>query len=158
MAQTLTLAQHCQKLLSNMLGPIKSTHRTRLSCRSKTPRTIKDGSEKTRPPVQKTVKSMNLTYIDERIREIDGGKIVHHNYEQMTWFMKYFAEQYGEITRLYSLGSSAQNRQLWVMEITDNPGKHEPGEPEVEYIANIHGNEVLGREILLQLIKHLCER
>eukprot|EP00112_Aurelia_sp_Birch-Aquarium-sp1_P017416 Seg4035.2 transcript_id=Seg4035.2/GoldUCD/mRNA.D3Y31 product="Carboxypeptidase D" protein_id=Seg4035.2/GoldUCD/D3Y31 len=104
-----------------------------------------------------TGKNMNLTYIGERVREIDGGKIVHHNYEQLAWFMKYFAENYPEITRIYSIGTTVQNRQLWAMEISDNPGRHEPGEPEVKYIANIHGNEVLGREILLQFIKYLCE-
>lgn len=106
---------------------------------------------------KKSAKNMNLTYVGERVREIDGGKIVHHNYEQLTWFMKYFAEEYSSITRLYSIGSTVQNRQLWAMEISDNPGRHEPGEPEAKYISNIHGNEVLGREILLQFIKYLCE-
>eukprot|EP00794_Sanderia_malayensis_P008135 gene8135-9005_t len=122
---------------------------------------IKSGMAKSKErysPVKQSVKQMNLTYLEERVREVDGGKIVHHNYEQLTWFMKYFAEQYPEITRLYSIGTSAQNRQLWVMEISDNPGRHEPGEPEAKYIGNIHGNEVKGREVLLQLIKYLCEK
>lgn len=81
----------------------------------------------------------------------------HHDYEEMTWFLKYFAKKYPAITRLYSIGYSVQNRKLWVMEISENPGKHEAGEPEVKYIGNIHGNEALGRELLLQLIKYLCE-
>jgi len=89
-------------------------------------------------------------------KEVDNGKIKHHNYEEMTWFLKYFAEEYPDITRLYSIGRSVQNRKLWVLEISDNPGQHDPGEPEMKYIGNIHGNEVIGREILLQLAKHLC--
>lgn len=58
---------------------------------------------------------------------------------------------------MYTVGLSSQNRQLWVMEISTKPGTHQPGIPEVKYIANIHGNEVAGREILLHFIRYLCQ-
>jgi len=97
---------------------------------------------------------------DEKRKSVDilnVNEFKHHDYEEMTWFLKYFAQKYSDIARLYSIGYSVQNRKLWVMEISDNPGKHEAGEPEIKYIGNIHGNEALGRELLLQLIKYLCE-
>ena len=81
----------------------------------------------------------------------------HHNYEEMTWLLKDYSKKYDEIARLYDIGTSVQNRKLWVMEISNNPGKHEPGEPEFKYVANMHGDEAIGREMLLHLIKYLCK-
>lgn len=75
----------------------------------------------------------------------------------MEKFLKELNLNYPNITRLYSIGESVKGRQLYVMEITENPGKHSQNKPEVKYIGNMHGNEVVGREILLMLLKFLCE-
>ncbi|CAD6227310.1 GSCOCG00006098001-RA-CDS [Cotesia congregata] len=82
---------------------------------------------------------------------------VHHNYTSMEHFLKELNGSYPQLVRLYSIGKSVQGRELYVMEITKNPGKHDPNKPEVKYIANMHGNEVVGREILLLLLEYLCE-
>ena len=81
----------------------------------------------------------------------------HHNYMQMTGYLQGLHRQYPKITRLYSIGKSVQGRKMWVIEISDNPGKHEAGEPEFKYVANMHGNEAVGRELLLHLAKEFCE-
>ncbi|UXI22206.1 ceramide synthase 1 [Sarcoptes scabiei] len=81
----------------------------------------------------------------------------HHNYYQMHKFLKELHSNYSTITRLYSIGQSVQNRELLVLEISDSPGQHEMLEPEFKYIANMHGNEVVGREMLLLLAKLLLE-
>ena len=81
----------------------------------------------------------------------------YHHYEDLTSFMHYYARKYPNITNLYSIGQSSQGRELWAIEISDKPGIHETLEPEFKYIGNMHGNEAVGREMLLLLIKYLVE-
>ncbi|XP_033351181.1 carboxypeptidase D-like [Bombus vosnesenskii] len=101
--------------------------------------------------------------VEEFIRPTDkygflhNTEFKHHNYIAMEKFLKELNLNYPNITRLYSIGESVKGRQLYVMEITENPGKHSQNKPEVKYIGNMHGNEVVGREILLMLLKFLCE-
>ncbi|XP_013885586.1 inactive carboxypeptidase-like protein X2 [Austrofundulus limnaeus] len=81
----------------------------------------------------------------------------HHNYKEMRKLMKLVNEECPNITRIYSIGKSYTGLKLYVMEISDHPGKHELGEPEFRYVAGMHGNEVLGRELLLNLMQYLCQ-
>uniref|UniRef100_UPI00358EA99D inactive carboxypeptidase-like protein X2 n=1 Tax=Myxine glutinosa TaxID=7769 RepID=UPI00358EA99D len=80
----------------------------------------------------------------------------HHNHKDMRHIMKMIHEKCPDITRVYNIGKSFGGLKMYAMEITDNPGKHELGEPEFRYVAGIHGNEVLGREMILLLMQFLC--
>ncbi|KAL6116189.1 cpd [Pungitius sinensis] len=80
----------------------------------------------------------------------------HHGYSDMEVFLRDYSRQFSSIAHLYSIGRSVENRELYVMAISGNPKVHEHGEPEFKYIANMHGNEVVGRELLLKLIEYLC--
>ncbi|KAF6723315.1 Carboxypeptidase M [Oryzias melastigma] len=61
------------------------------------------------------------------------------------------------ITHLYSIGKSVRGQELWVLALGVNPQRHVVGIPEFKYVANMHGNEVLGRELMLHLIEHLVQ-
>uniref|UniRef100_A0A3B4Z1C8 Probable carboxypeptidase X1 n=1 Tax=Stegastes partitus TaxID=144197 RepID=A0A3B4Z1C8_9TELE len=80
----------------------------------------------------------------------------HHNYKEMRKLMKSVNDACPDITRIYSIGKSYTGLKLYVMEISDNPGKHEL-EPEFRYVAGMHGNEALGRELLLNLMQYMCQ-
>ncbi|THD17934.1 Carboxypeptidase D [Fasciola hepatica] len=66
-------------------------------------------------------------------------------------------EMYPNITRVYSIGNSVLGKPLWVLSLGDKPGEHELGEPEVKLIATIHGNEPVGKELLLNFAWLLCK-
>lgn len=63
--------------------------------------------------------------------------------------------RYPNLTALYSIGKSVQGRDLWVMVVSASPYEHMIGKPDVKYVGNIHGNEPVGRELLLHLIQYL---
>ena len=75
----------------------------------------------------------------------------YHDYDELTDFLININSEFPAITNLFSIGQSVQGRELWVLEISDNPGVNEI-EPEFKYIANMHGDETVGRELCLYLI------
>ncbi|XP_040820651.1 adipocyte enhancer-binding protein 1 [Ochotona curzoniae] len=95
-------------------------------------------------------------YAQNEVVVTDNLDFRHHSYKDMRQLMKVVNEECPTITRTYSLGKSSRGLKIYAMEISDNPGEHELGEPEFRYTAGIHGNEVLGRELLLLLMQYLC--
>lgn len=81
----------------------------------------------------------------------------HHDNSELGSELSRIHRKCPSITRLYQLGHlSVRGAPLLVLEFSDNPGKHEALEPEFKYVANMHGDEVLGRELLLKLADDLC--
>ncbi|CAJ1069998.1 adipocyte enhancer-binding protein 1 [Xyrichtys novacula] len=94
---------------------------------------------------------------ENEVNPTDDLDFRHHNYKEMRQMMKVINEECPNITRIYNIGKSAQGLKMYAMEISDNPGEHETGEPEFRYTAGLHGNEALGRELLLLLMQFLCK-
>ncbi|KAM9331526.1 carboxypeptidase Z [Gastrophryne carolinensis] len=80
----------------------------------------------------------------------------HHSYTQMVGVLKKTAARCSNIAKAYSIGRSFEGKELMVIEFSTSPGKHELLKPEFRYVANMHGNEVVGRELLIYLAQYLC--
>ncbi|KAG1335477.1 carboxypeptidase SOL1 [Cocos nucifera] len=70
--------------------------------------------------------------------------------------MKEFTQRCANISRIYSIGKSVKGIPMWVLEISDKPGQEE-GEPAFKFIGNVHGDEPVGRELLIFLANWLCD-
>ncbi|XP_037400221.1 inactive carboxypeptidase-like protein X2 isoform X2 [Pygocentrus nattereri] len=99
----------------------------------------------------------NYYHRRNEITTTDNLDFKHHSYKEMRQLMKVVNEMCPNITRIYNIGKSYNGQKLYAIEISDNPGEHELGEPEFRYTAGSHGNEVLGRELLLLLMQFLCQ-
>ncbi|XP_067117599.1 carboxypeptidase Z-like [Osmerus mordax] len=90
---------------------------------------------------------------------VEPSTLIQFTYQsnaQMTSILTRTAARCSDIATTYSIGRSVEGKDLLVIEFSNNPGRHELLEPEVKYIGNMHGNEVLGRQLLLYLVQYLC--
>lgn len=80
----------------------------------------------------------------------------YHNYNSLTTLLQNYVTQFPTKAYLYSIGKSVQNRDLWVIAISDSqPNVHVALRPEAKYIGNMHGNEPTSKEVLLRFIDYL---
>lgn len=88
-------------------------------------------------------------------RSIDTSHYIH--YDEMVTLLKNFETQFPTLAKLHNIGTSVENRTLWAIQITDKLNETEPGEPMFKYVGNMHGNEAVGRQILIYLVQYLLE-
>lgn len=63
---------------------------------------------------------------------------------------------YPSLARVYGIGASTEGRELWVVNLRTNITRDRPLlVPSVKYVGNIHGDEILGRQMLIYFVKYL---
>ena len=91
----------------------------------------------------------NYEIIIPDVREYDnkvGGK--YHTLAEIESILQNIANDYPDITSLYSIGTTYENRDILCLEITDNPGIDE-GEPGIVFTGLHHADEWPSVEICL---------
>jgi len=88
---------------------------------------------------------------------VDAFEFVHHDQAALMRILDETQAKCPDVSRVYSLPEkSVKGRDLRVIVFGKNPGQHVPGIPEFKYVGNMHGNEVVGREVLLKLVDDMC--
>jgi carboxypeptidase D len=78
----------------------------------------------------------------------------YHTYDEIGPELLAAETNYPDICKRHDLGLSVQGRHLWALRISDNMPLEED-EPEVRYISTMHGDEIMGVEMCLNMIDYL---
>jgi hypothetical protein len=99
--------------------------------------------------------NIDYTVIDENINDyIPSNLRNYHTLEEVEQILQTTAQNYPEITSLYSIGKTFEDRDIWCLEITDNPGVDED-ETGVFFMGLHHAREWPTLEICLYIIENL---
>uniref|UniRef100_A0A915PK79 Peptidase M14 carboxypeptidase A domain-containing protein n=1 Tax=Setaria digitata TaxID=48799 RepID=A0A915PK79_9BILA len=80
----------------------------------------------------------------------------YHNQDELEIILTNINKRCPNYTTVYSIGESVEGRDLLVIHFSTTPGQHQILKPEMKYVGNMHGNEPVGRELLLRLASYLC--
>lgn len=100
------------------------------------------------------------------VKELPESPVIHrepikidldyHKHDKMTELMQNVSRKYPDLVNIYSIGKSVQGRDLWVALVSDDvQNEQKLLKPHVKLVANMHGNEAVGRELLLELLVYL---
>jgi len=82
----------------------------------------------------------------------------YHSYEEIKSIFESLEKNFPTVARVGSIGKSTQGRDLIFLRIAANVTVPRPiGVPMFKYVGNMHGNEAIGREILIGLAEYLVQ-
>lgn len=77
------------------------------------------------------------------------------NYDELTNLFRKFEAENPELVKLHTVGKSVKNRELWALEINSNVQNRTLLTPMFKYVANMHGDESIGRQLTIYLAVYL---
>lgn len=76
-------------------------------------------------------------------------------YENLVTIFNKLEASYPELAKVYSIGKSVEGRELLVIQISEGVKQEHPERPSFKYVANMHGDESIGRELMVYLAQYL---
>jgi hypothetical protein len=98
------------------------------------------------------VKFSNLDLVESVQKK--SNQFSYPRYEQVVKRLQNAVAKYSKFMKIFSVGKTVKGRDLWVVKISDNVNVDE-AEPEFKYISSMHGDEIVGRELMQIFIEDL---
>lgn len=80
----------------------------------------------------------------------------YETHQQMIGRLRLLEQKNPNIAKVGSIGSSVKGKPLVYLKLSGNVNKRSLMEPMVKYVGNMHGNEVVSRQVLLYLAEYLA--
>jgi carboxypeptidase D len=81
----------------------------------------------------------------------------YESHDKMVSKLMKLATRYPNLARVDSVGDSVQGRPLAFIKISANVTRRSHLEPMFKYVANMHGDEVVGRQMVIYLAHYLLQ-
>lgn len=99
---------------------------------------------------------LGVPFSSIKLGEMNLSLVDYPSPEEVGTELQALAAAHPAICQIFSIGSSVNGRPLWMLKISDRVELDET-EPEFKYIANMHGDEIVGRELMMRLAREMLE-
>jgi carboxypeptidase D len=107
----------------------------------------------------KTLDNANITYKHVWEKRSTTDQHGYHNYIQLTKFLIQQSASHSKLAKTFVIGQSVEHRDLIGIRLTNfNTLSNDPLRPSFKYVGNMHGDETVGREMLVRLIDYLLSQ
>jgi len=93
---------------------------------------------------------------DDRKVEVAWNRFYDH--KGLETILAHLHQAFPELTKLYSIGTSSQGRDIWCLEVTARSVGDPDRKPGMYIDGNIHGNEVQAGEVVAYTAWYLCHQ
>lgn len=80
----------------------------------------------------------------------------YYNTDDVYRIAKSLKSSHPKLVDFYSVGESVKKRELLVIKLSKNVTNRDIGEPMFKYVANMHGDEAIGRQLAIYLAQYLA--
>ena len=87
--------------------------------------------------------------------DLTFSKANYLNYDQLKEYLHSLQSEYSTFAKVYTIGQSVEKRSLIVLKISNSIDSRPIGRPMVKYVASMHGDEAVGRQLLIYLSSYL---